>query len=158
VSVKNATGALLPGMTATLSFVTGEASDVLTVPSAALRFRPEGVSAGLTLRRAGGEVPDSARGRFAAQRTEAGAAAAGAAGQPRARPGTLWYLDAQGKPASTRVRTGLTDGSRTVVDGADLKEGMQVIVGASAAGAASTGSGAGSNPLQPQMGPRRFGG
>jgi hypothetical protein len=56
------------------------------------------------------------------------------------------------------VRTGLTDGSRTVVDGADLKEGMQVIVGAPAAGAASTGSGAGSNPLQPQMGPRRFGG
>lgn len=40
VSVSNPGGRLLPGMTATLEFLTGSASDVLLVPNAALRFRP----------------------------------------------------------------------------------------------------------------------
>ena len=40
VSVGNPGGRLLPGMTATLEFLTGSASDVLLVPNAALRFRP----------------------------------------------------------------------------------------------------------------------
>jgi len=40
VSVANPNGVLLPGMTATVEFVTGSAKDVLTVPNAALRFRP----------------------------------------------------------------------------------------------------------------------
>ena len=151
VSVKNQTGALLPGMTATLSFVTGEATDVLTVPSAALRYRPEGVAPATAVRGAGGAVSDSVRARFAQQR-----AAQGATGQPRARPGTLWYVDAQGKPASVRVRTGISDGSRTVVQGDSLKEGMQVIVGAASASATANAPSGSANPLQPQMGPRRF--
>jgi HlyD family secretion protein len=40
VSVGNPDGRLLPGMTATLEFLTGSASDVLLAPNAALRFRP----------------------------------------------------------------------------------------------------------------------
>jgi HlyD family secretion protein len=40
VSVQNPNGVLLPGMTATVEFVTASAKDVLTVPNAALRFRP----------------------------------------------------------------------------------------------------------------------
>ncbi len=40
VSVSNANGKLLPGMTATIDFMTGSAKDVLLVPNAALRFRP----------------------------------------------------------------------------------------------------------------------
>src|SRR5688500_2339704 len=40
VGVGNPEGKLLPGMTATVQFVTGSANDVLTVPNAALRFRP----------------------------------------------------------------------------------------------------------------------
>lgn len=164
VSVKNQTGALLPGMTATLSFVTGEATDVLTVPSAALRYIPEGAAARIAVRGTG----DSVRGaRSAMQRAGAASGAAvgaavgaasgaavGLSGQPRARPGMLWYLDAQGKLASVRVRTGLTDGSRTVVQSDSLTEGMQVIVGAASGDAAAAAGGtarASSNPLQPQM-------
>jgi HlyD family secretion protein len=153
VSVKNTTGALLPGMTATLSFVTGEATDVLTVPSAALRYRPEGVAVATQTGRSAGSLPDSVRARFAVRGATQGTTAAG---QARARPGTLWYLDAQGNPESVRVRTGLTDGSRTVVTGEDLKEGMQVIVGASSAGGtAAAAASATSNPLQPRMGGQR---
>ena len=40
IRVTNATGKLLPGMTATVRFLTGEASDVLAVPNAALRVKP----------------------------------------------------------------------------------------------------------------------
>jgi HlyD family secretion protein len=40
ITVPNADGKLLPGMTATVEFVTGSATNVLTVPNAALRFRP----------------------------------------------------------------------------------------------------------------------
>ena len=40
VSVKNVGGKLLPGMTATVEFLTASASNVLTVPNAALRIRP----------------------------------------------------------------------------------------------------------------------
>ncbi len=42
VSVQNPDGKLLPGMTATVDFVTGSAENVLTVPNAALRFNPTG--------------------------------------------------------------------------------------------------------------------
>jgi HlyD family secretion protein len=38
--VKNETGKLLPGMTATVDFLVGTATDVLKIPNAALRFRP----------------------------------------------------------------------------------------------------------------------
>lgn len=141
VSVRNATGALLPGMTATLSFVTGEAAGVLTVPSAALRYRPEGVAVNGVVRGVGGEVrarPDSVRGTRGVTRGT--------------RLGTLWYVDAQGKLASLKVRPGLSDGARTVVEGDGLEEGMQVIIGASGASAATAASaGAASNPLQPRM-------
>lgn len=40
VRVANSSGKLLPGMTATLDFLTGTAHDALLVPNAALRFRP----------------------------------------------------------------------------------------------------------------------
>jgi HlyD family secretion protein len=45
VKVNNPDGKLLPGMTATVNFVTGEATNVFTVPNTALRFRPSSSSA-----------------------------------------------------------------------------------------------------------------
>ncbi len=41
VSVDNPKGTLLPGMTATVEFLTGSAENVLIVPNAALRFRAD---------------------------------------------------------------------------------------------------------------------
>lgn len=45
VDVRNPDGRLLPGMTATTEFVTDSAPGALTVPNAALRFRPAGAPA-----------------------------------------------------------------------------------------------------------------
>jgi HlyD family secretion protein len=181
VKVDNKGGKLLPGMTATVDFLTGEAKGVLTVPNAALRFRatPEMMSAVLPATEPEGRG-DSNRPAAAGSGTSASASAArqggggggsggagrgagrgGAAGGGRggsgagARPSggtgaggstaTLWYL-ADGKPQVARVRTGLTDGQRTVIEGPDVHEGMEVIIGVvqGSIPAATT------NPLQPQ--------
>ena len=41
VSVNNANGKLLPGMTATIDFLTGSAKNVLLVPNAAAALSPD---------------------------------------------------------------------------------------------------------------------
>jgi HlyD family secretion protein len=118
VSVDNPSGKLLPGMTATVQFLTSSADDVLTVPNAALRFRPPVDSTAV-------------RAPSTAQRTQGAQGAQGARSGMRTGSGfaTLWHLDAAGKLAAVRVRTGLTDGQRTQVQGTDLQEGMQVVIG-----------------------------
>src|SRR5207247_1679033 len=44
VAVENPGGRLLPGMTANVKLIVGEKANVLKVPTAALRFRPVGIS------------------------------------------------------------------------------------------------------------------
>jgi HlyD family secretion protein len=154
VSVENPQGKLLPGMTATVQFLTSAAADVLTVPNAALRFRP--ATAGTATGAATGASASGA----------SGASGAAATGARRTRPATgartatLWSLDANGQPTPRRVTTGLSDGQRTQVAGAGLAEGQQVIVGTAAtAGAPATGGAA--SPFQQQQqggGPRPPGG
>jgi HlyD family secretion protein len=149
VSVANPKGALLPGMTATVDFLTGSADNALIAPNAALRFRatPEmlaaaGVSAsGAPAARTAADSAafaarrDSVRQARAAAGGQAGAGQSGAgsatrtSGTGRGSVAQLWYLDSAGKPAVARVRTGLTDGQNTEVIGQNLKEGMQVIIG-----------------------------
>jgi hypothetical protein len=68
----------------------------------------------------------------------------------------LWYVDKNGKPAVSRVRTGLTDGQNTEIiprDSTTITAGLQVIVGTNATAATATSASSG-NPLQPQT-PRR---
>ena len=158
VSVANPDGRLLPGMTATVEFVTGSAEDALLVPNAALRFRPtaEMVAA------AGGAPANGARAAGGPAGSppvggQGGGAPGGAvAGGAGGGVGTLWYVDATGKPAMLRVRTGLSDGQRTVVAGEGLEAGMRVIVGTTSGGAASGAA----NPFQQGQGggPPRPGG
>ena len=160
VGVGNPDGKLLPGMTATVQFLTGSANDVLTVPNAALRFRPTAEQmatvAGGGRRAAGGDssatrtVADSAR--FRARRSAAGSGSA--SGTRTGSGGTLWSVDASGKLKAIRVRTGLSDGQKTEVQGRDLAAGTQVIVGATS-GAQPSQSATSTSPFQPQGGARR---
>jgi len=204
VSVANPKGTLLPGMTATVEFLTGSANDALIVPNAALRFRPTpemmaaaGVSATGAPRSAADSVAFAARrdslrkARAAAGGTGSGVggaasgqggAAGGQAGATRggtagsapngaggasaaggtrsrsssggSRPGIaqLWYVNAAGKPAVMRVRTGLSDGQNTQVIGPDVREGMQVIVG-SAVASTTTPAATSTSPFQQQRRP-----
>jgi HlyD family secretion protein len=174
VAVDNEEGKLLPGMTATLEFVTGSASNVLLVPNVALRFRPtEAMVAEMRAQRAGqrtanGEQAANAERQNRWRQAEAGGAgpagAAGAAagngnanrglGGRRPDSAMLWYLDSDGKLATARVHIGLTDGQRTQVEGQKLREGMQIIVGVTQA---AQDANATSNPFQQQrtQGPPR---
>jgi len=70
VRVANNSGKLKPGMTATLDFLTGTATDALLVPNAALRFRPTDEMRAQMLKRFqeqrqanGGEAPPEFAGR-----------------------------------------------------------------------------------------------
>lgn len=149
VSVKNDKGKLMPGMTATIQFETGAADSVLTVPNAALRFRPTPEMLAAVQSTRTGTQPDSAqRAKWMAQR---GGAAHGASSGSGAKPSMLWYLDDKGTVHVARIRPGMTDGQKTEVQGKDLKEGMSVIIGVDDGSAPAATPSATANPLQPQM-------
>jgi HlyD family secretion protein len=157
VAVENPDGKLLPGMTATVEFVTGSVSNALLVPNAALRFRPtEAMFTEVRAKR--GEVADaqsqSRSGRARNAGADRGNNSPGAAGPGRrpANAAMLWYLD-NGQLEMVRARTGITDGQRTQVESDELREGMQIIVGVTQ----GAQTGASSSPFQAPMqaGPQR---
>jgi HlyD family secretion protein len=127
VGVKNTTGKLLPGMTATVQFLTGVAENVLVVPNAALRIRPTPAM-------------------LAQARTD----------DQRAGSAILWTLDDKGTLEPVRVRTGLSDGRNTAVEGAKLAEGTKVVIGVlDAGGTTSSDESSSRNPFQsPRTGTR----
>jgi HlyD family secretion protein len=164
VSVPNPDGKLLPGMTASVKFVTANAHDVLTVPSTALRFTPpEGVKTNRPARPAR-TTTDSASSTTGARTASPAGEAAGTAGSPgraptRARrpnlgtrPGSValvWTVDAEGTLTAHPVKVGISDGQRTEITSKDLKAGESIVVGATTPGADATTTTATNNPLQP---------
>ncbi len=161
VEVSNPVGKLLPGMTATVEFLTSSAKNVMTVPNAALRFSPDSV----TLATAGlASAPRDPTARAAAR----AAGAAGAAGAARTAtvasdssgsPGRLYYVDATNKLKVARVTVGLSDGQRTQVQGDSIKAGMQIIIGSNAAGTTTPAASATStSPFQTSASQRGPGG
>jgi HlyD family secretion protein len=150
VEVENPDGRLLPGMTATVEFIAGSASDALLVPNAALRFRPTEAMWAEVRARMG---PNQGRPQQAGNGQRNGQANSQANGQAnrdsnsargrRANAAMLWYLDSDGRLAIARVRTGITDGQRTQVESQQVRDGMQIIVGA-----APSATPAGNNPFQ----------
>jgi HlyD family secretion protein len=165
ITVKNETGKLLPGMTATVQFQTGAANNVLTVPNAALRIKPTPAmlaAAGISGQSATPRDSTARASSTSSTSSRSSNASAGSTGRGtgQARPSgartgsgaMLWTVDSTGKVKPVRVRTGVTDGQKTEVQGTSLAEGTQVIVSVAAAtgaaGAASTAPAA--NPFQPQ--------
>jgi HlyD family secretion protein len=138
VSVQNTAGKLLPGMTATVQFVTANATDVLTVPNAALRITP---------------TAD-----MLAQLPPTRTAKTGTRGAQDTR---VWIAE-KGTVRPLRVRAGLSDGQKTQIEGEGLTEGAQVVTSITEGSAtAAAPAAASSNPFQParpQTGGRRPGG
>ena len=173
VNVENPEKKLLPGMTATVSMIVGEAKNVLRVPNAALRFTPAMTPEEMA------KIQQEMRDRFMAQRQAQGgqpgaapqgggtgaptSAPAGAGGQAAAggqrpegqggRPGggqnrqqmpRVWVQDQDGKLKMVMVRTGVSDTSYSEIVRSELKEGDVVILGTmSATSATSSGPGMG---------------
>ncbi len=158
VNVENPEKKLLPGMTATVSIIVGEAKNVLRVSNAALRFTPNMSPAELekmmkemrdrmmAQRQAqGGQPGEGAQGGAApagnAARPEGqggqvtfqrqAGAQGGAAGQSRTRPQIprVWLMDKVGKLSMAFLRTGVSDTSYSEILRSELKEGDVIITG-----------------------------
>lgn len=128
IAVNNSELKLKPGMTANVSIIVAQRTEVLKVPNAALRFR----------------LPDAAA-----------TTARPATGKKRERnpARTVYVLDAAGKPQPVQIKTGITDGVATeITEG--LKEDDKVVTSSTAKQATSSPQ----NPFSPGSGgmPRRF--
>jgi len=138
IAVENAQNKLLPGMTARVDFLTQSATDVLKVSNAALRFAPTDEQlAELGVKKAARPArTTTATGSNAATSTVSAAdraarRAARTAGGGGGRPSTatLYYLDKDGNVTTTMVRTGISDGTSTQIEGRNIQAGMKVIAG-----------------------------
>jgi HlyD family secretion protein len=159
IDVDNPELRLLPGMTATVEFVVASAEDVLKIANAALRFRPtQEMAAELRERREQQRADGAPMARPGGGEGRAGSGGGEdrpeAGGADRSSVTPLWYLDDGGQLTVVPVRTGLSDGQMTQIDGRRLAEGMQVIIGASQGGGASTAAAAASPFTSGQQQPR----
>ncbi|MCU1231337.1 MAG: hypothetical protein JWO97_4221 [Acidobacteria bacterium] len=118
VAVENPRGKLLPGMTARVNFLTKSAENVLSVPNAALRFKPAATTTATKTATTTAATTTTARAANA-QRTRG----------TGTRGGTLYVVDAKGQLQPIRVQTGITDGTTTEVRGTGVTEGMKVVAG-----------------------------
>ena len=105
LEVDNRDGALRPGMTATAQLITESHPGAVTVPEAALRYRPAGEA----------DSPTTSVTSTATSSTGTAPAAAHV------------YLLEAGKPRAVTVRAGASDGTRTVIIG-PVPVGARVII------------------------------
>ena len=143
VITDNSSGQLLPYLTANTQFELSQRNNVLLVPNAALRWFPQ---------------PEQVAAKFRAMVDSSAQRGAGMAGKPqssepavksaaKSHQGILWTQDGR-YVRPIKVRVGLSDGTNTEVQGDDVKEGMEVIVGEQRQGSSDTGT---TNPFAPQM-------
>jgi HlyD family secretion protein len=150
-------GKLLPYLTANLNFEVDRHPNVLKVSNVALRWKPQLAEI----------APDARRAAKGANNSAAGAQPGGSAGatpaatadknqktdKPRTPHSRLWVKDGN-YVRPVRVQIGPSDGSATEVSGgADLKEGLEVVIGESRGAESADDSAATKNPFLPQIRP-----
>ena len=89
IHVDNPEGLLMPGMTATVTFIAAEAKGVLLVPTTALKFTPSQQPSAKAAAK-----PGEKKAAIASQQQDIG---------------TVWKLDSQGNPYAISVRTGVSN-------------------------------------------------
>jgi HlyD family secretion protein len=137
VVTDNSSGKLLPYLTANVQFEVGSSSNVLLAPNAALRWSPNPELITPKLRSAYSGEPNENPENY----------------QPGSEPYTLNHQGVvwtqQGnyvKPI--KVRTGLSNGTLTEIQGDGIKEGLRIITGEQQQTAANTNT---TNPFVPQI-------
>jgi HlyD family secretion protein len=136
LSVANLDEQLRPGMTATADIVTMEKKNVLLVPNAALRFKPQ--AAGAPAAQASGGIA----GALTPRMRRRGGGGDSAVPLERGSKQSVYVKQADGSLKAISVTTGDSDGSMTEITGGDLQPGMQVVTGqlAGSGGNSSGGS------------------
>ncbi|PKO72728.1 MAG: efflux RND transporter periplasmic adaptor subunit [Betaproteobacteria bacterium HGW-Betaproteobacteria-14] len=114
VAVDNPEQILLPGMTAYVNIAVAHRKDVLTVPNAALRFRPADAT----------RLAENDEAKVSPPRT----AKKDGKGKKDTSSGTVHVLDQAGLKA-VAVQLGISDGRSTEIVGGELKAGDRIVVG-----------------------------
>jgi len=159
VDVENPEMKLRPGMTATVSIVTGEARNALRVPNAALRFTPnlsqeEMRDLFMSMRgnRSSGEEgsgqerqPRQKEDSQGSQRSSTGQRqfgmrGSGMSGNQMRDFARVWIEDENGQLKLVFIRKGVTDNSFTEIVSGNLKEGQLVITGENTEGSSRSSS------------------
>jgi HlyD family secretion protein len=166
IEVGNPDEKLRPKMTANVTIDVANVQNVLRIPNAALRFKPETAPAATggggrqATTSGGGASPERTASQMGERRpgvTGIGGALGGGAGGHQQQRQTVWVLDPATKELrAVQIRTGITDGRFTSVVDGDLKEGDTVIVGLATSkveGLAAPGS----SPMAPRGGGGRGG-
>lgn len=136
LAVQNPDFQLRPGMTATADIVTMEKKNVLLVPNAALRFKPQ--ATGTPAAQASGGIA----GALTPRMRRRGGNGEGATPLERGSKQSVYVKQADGSLKAISVTTGDSDGTMTEITGGDLQPGMQVVTGqlAGSGGNSSSGS------------------
>lgn len=148
IEVSNAEGRLRPKMTANVTIEVAKVKNVLRVPNAALRFRPE-VKGEEGAQRSSGSGGGGGVERGATRMGErpgglSGVSQGMSTGPRQTRGGrraqTVYTLDGE-TPKPVELKTGISDGRFTEIVESSLKEGQQVISGTATARAQQTTGG-----------------
>jgi HlyD family secretion protein len=172
----NSSGRLLPYLTANVQFELDQRNNVLMAPNAALRWTPLADQIAPQVRDAGAAQAADAKQRGGINPQPADAKQRGATNpqseirNPKSRGpqsgsasdsgttrGTLWVLDGK-YVRPIFVQVGPSDGSMTEIQGRDLTEGLEIVMGVQAKTTAQADS---TNPFAPRFprgGPRGGGG
>ena len=123
VITDNSSGKLLPYLTANVQFELSRSSDVLLVPNAALRWSPRPEQVAAEFRTVSSDPNAGSKSDRQSSSNRSAQTASGNSGQ-----GVIWAQ--QGNYVQPiKVRVGPSNGTVTEVEGKELKEGLQVVVG-----------------------------
>jgi HlyD family secretion protein len=135
VVTDNSDGKLLPYLTANIEFELDRREGVLLVPNAALRWEPKQE-----------EVAPEFKATLAGEKSESKDSNQPGI-QSHGHQGIVWTAEGNYvKPI--KVRTGMSDGTMTEIEGDGIKEGMQIITGEQQQTGTNTGT---TNPFVPQI-------
>ena len=146
ITTDNGDGRLLPYLTANIQFQLQKMNNVLQVPNAALRWSPP-IEEG-----AGNKSPKKS----GMEQGKKGPASAQVPADGKG-SGILWVVDENRKPRPIEVQTAASDGTSTVVAGADLREGMPVVIGIRSPDSGNDKD-EGASPFTPKLGHGKGGG
>jgi HlyD family secretion protein len=143
----NRSGRLLPYLSANVQFELNRRSDVLLVPSAALRWEPSPEQIALQFRET---FSAAAAWNGKSDGTRPGISKTGRTRADTVEKGILWIPDGE-QVRPLQVSLGLTDGGMTEVEGDGLAEGLEIVTGQPTRTLEGSGT---TNPFAPRI-PRR---
>jgi HlyD family secretion protein len=147
----NSSGRLLPYLTANVQFEVSRLNNALQVPNAALRWQPSTEQVDPAYRK---EFENILAGKEKPQKSDQFTAKGVTKTQGKNNNEDIVWLLAEQYVQPVRIRTGISDGTMTIVEGEGIKEGMKAVTGVQSKDGEQADA---RNPFAPQFGRGRQG-